>query len=498
MKKTIRAFLAVILCFTLVIGVFVMTGCDQNESNGSEQEDTDEEKKNDGKENDKKDENDENKSDKLSVVVLRNAVAKGARISSRDIEIKEVEKSKLPRGYLTERADAIGKFAASDLAAGTALGSAMLSDSSGNSSNDNLVGEGEDNNTVGDDEARSKGFVVITDYVEVNAGRDVSAEIQQVINENPQKTIYFPDGEYLLANPIATSGNPANAVALQLSNFAVLKAMDGWNHSEAMVRLGGAEKFNNIHLPGSNYYLEGGCIDGNMVANGVSIDSGRETSIRNVSIKRTYIGLHIKHGANSGSSDADIETVNIVGNAKPGSIGVLIDGYDNTLTNMRIAAVQTGVKIVGAGNFLRNIHPLYIYAGELAAKDPDHYDGVEYIDYSQSVAFHEISNNNWYDICYSDQFAVGFKLGNGSTSLFDSCFCFWYSNSGDTEIGFQTDGRFNAMIVNSRVVFRNGVTNTAFLKVGESGGSGVIQYPIFSEGMCADKCYRDYLDGKVR
>ena len=192
MKKTIRAFLALILCFTLVIGVFVMTGCDQNES---EQEDTGEEKKNDSEENDKEN---EDKSGKISVVVLRNAVVKGARISSRDIEIKEVEKSKLPRGYLTDRTDAIGKFATADLAAGTALGSAMLSNSSGNSSNDNLVGEGEDNNTVGDDEARSKGFVVITDYVEVNAGRDVSAEIQQVINENPQKTIYFPDGEYLL------------------------------------------------------------------------------------------------------------------------------------------------------------------------------------------------------------------------------------------------------------------------------------------------------------
>jgi hypothetical protein len=182
----------------------------------------------------------------------------------------------------------------------------------------------------------------------------------------------------------------------------------------------------------------------------------------------------------------------------PDSIGVLIDGYDNTLTNMRIAAVQTGVKLVGAGNFLRNIHPLYIYAGELAAKDPDHYDSIEDIDYSKSIAFHEVSNNNWYDICYSDQFAVGFKIGNGSTSLFDSCFCLWYSNSGDIEIGFMTDGAFNAMIVNSRVTFRGGVSNTAFLKVGASGGRGVIQYPIFNEGACADKCYKDYLDGKVR
>ena len=494
MKKTIKAILAIILCFTLVLGVFVMSGCDQSDS----VEDQSQDKNDDGKDTDKQEENDENggESGKVSVVVMRNAVAKGARISSRDIEIKSVEKSKLPTGYLTQRTDAIGMFAAVDIAAGTALGSSMLTATSGvtpdgNENNNN-------NNSTDTNEARDKGFVVITDYVEVNAGRDVSADIQKVINENPRKTIYFPDGEYLIANPIATSGNPANAVALKLSNFAVIKAMSGWNHSEAMIRLGGAESFNNIHLPGSNYYLEGGCIDGSMVATGVSIDSGRETAIRNLSIKRTQIGIHIKSGANSGSSDADIDTVNIVGNAMPNSIGVLIDGYDNTLTNMRIAAVQTGVKLVGAGNFLRNIHPLYIYAGELHAKDPDHYDNVEYIDYSQSVAFHEVSNNNWYDICYSDQFAVGFKIGNGSTSLFDSCFCLWYSSNGNMEIGFQTDGKFNAMIVNSRVSFRGGVSNTAFLKVGASGGSGVIQYPIFNEGLCADKSYQNYLEGKVR
>ena len=61
-----------------------------------------------------------------------------------------------------------------------------------------------------------------------------------------------------------------------------------------------------------------------------------------------------------------------------------------------------------------------------------------------------------------------------------------------------TDGAFNAMIVNSRVTFRGGVSNTAFLKVGASGGRGVIQYPVFSEGACVDKSYQNYLEGKVR
>ena len=477
MKKTTRAILAALLCFSLLLGALVMTGCDQSEPADRE----------DNGQNDNKvtDDQKDTQNNYARVVVMRNPVEKGSYISSRDVEIMNVDKEDLPEEYITARIDAIGMIAQVELSKGDILSPSMIA----------KAPEAEKPDTVDPYEI---GYVVITDYVQPDTGEDVSAGIQRAIDENPQKTIYFPDGEYLLANPIATSGNPANAVALKLSNFAILKAMPGWNHTEAMVRLGGAEAFNNIHLPGSNYYLEGGCIDGSMVATGVSIDSGRETAIRNVSIKRTQIGIHIKSGANSGSSDADIDNVNIVGNAKPDSIGVLIDGYDNTLTNMRIAAVQTGVKLVGAGNFLRNIHPLYIYAGELHAKDPDHYDNVEYIDYSQSVAFHEVSNNNWYDICYSDQFAVGFKIGNGSTSLFDSCFCLWYSNNGNMEIGFQTDGKFNAMIVNSRVSFRGGVSNTAFLKVGASGGNGVIQYPIFNEGLCADKSYQNYLDGKVR
>ena len=125
-----------------------------------------------------------------------------------------------------------------------------------------------------------------------------------------------------------------------------------------MIRLGGKDPANNISTPGSNYYLKGGVIDGRGIAKGISIDSGRETAIRQTSIKNTTIGIHIKHGANSGSSDSDISDTNITGNCKPGCIGVLVEGYDNTLTNMRIGGVHIGVLLRSAGNSLRNIHPL--------------------------------------------------------------------------------------------------------------------------------------------
>ncbi len=106
-------------------------------------------------------------------------------------------------------------------------------------------------------------------------------------------------------------------------------------------------------------------MDGNGRANGISIDSGRETSIRYVSIQNTVIGLYIKHGANGGSLDADIFNVNIDGAAQPNCIGALIEGFDNTLTNMRIVGVQVGVRLKSGGNYLWNIHSLHAMATDL-------------------------------------------------------------------------------------------------------------------------------------
>lgn len=178
-------------------------------------------------------------------------------------------------------------------------------------------------------------YVVVTDYVKANTGKDVSDELQALILANPNRTIFFPDGEYLLSKPICTPANPIHAVSLKLATFAKLKAMDSWSEKEAVVRLGAAEPYNDIYTPGSNYYFEGGIIDGSGKANGISIDSGRETAIHHVSIKNTEIGVHIKWGANNRSSDADVHSVNIVGNNSKTSIGVLLEGHDNTLTNMR-------------------------------------------------------------------------------------------------------------------------------------------------------------------
>ena len=326
------------------------------------------------------------------------------------------------------------------------------------------------------------GYVIATDYLDVNSGVDVSDAIQRMIDENPMRTLYFPDGEYILAKPICTSARPERSVSFELSNYAIFRAASDWSDSEAMVRIGAAEPFNTIYTAGSNYAFHGGIIDGSGIANGIAIESGRETSIRNVSIKNTFIGLHIKDGANSSSSDADIDTVNIVCNNKKGSIGVLVVGFDNTLTNMRIAKAETGVKLIGSGNFLRNIHPLFIYRGEC--------------DYQDSCGFDDQSYGCWYDFCYSDNFAVGFKMKEQTMSVYQTCFCFWYSAHGGVEIGFKSEGRMNSIISKSKVSLRDDVAYASYLDALPEGG-GRIDQPLFKTELNKNDAYKHYLTDEV-
>ena len=493
--KKFRRILSMLLCVAMLLGVVMLSACDKNTNDNASGGD---------------DDRSTDSGVTVQAVRLKNSLEKGEIISAKDIEVVDEKESNLPEGYIAKRVDVIGKKILETAEKGAYLAASMIEGGVSDDKESNeidyealrnelkaeLLAELEHEIATGGIDASSLGYVLITDYAMPNTGEDVSDAIQKAIDENPHRTIYFPDGEYILGKPIATSGHPDRAVSLNLSNFAVLKASDSWRDQEAMVRLGGAEAANNIHLAGSNYYFSGGVVDGNGRAKGIAIESGRETLITRTSIKNTQVGIHIKRGANSGSSDADIVTVNIVGNAKPDSIGVLLEGHDNTLTNMRIAAVQTGVLIKSGTNSLSNIHPLFIYAPELHDRNPDMYGEVDLIDYSKSVGFDDVSNGtNWYDFCYSDQMATGFRFRSGS-AVFQNCFVMWYNTNGSHEIGFDCTGRFNSSILNCQVWLKSGVETCIFLRVAEKG-FGVVENPIFNDNLNTDKSYLDYLDGKL-
>lgn len=324
------------------------------------------------------------------------------------------------------------------------------------------------------------GYLDVTDFIDANSGADISDEIQKIIDENPNCVLFFPDGEYLLSKPIYTPADPTKSVSLKLSDFAILRATGEWQEGEAIVQLGGKDPYNTTSIPGSNYSLEGGVIDGSGVADGVSINSGRETAVRFTSIKNTIVGLHIMHGANNGSSDADIYSINIMGNAKEDSVGILLEGHDNTLSNIRIGAIHTGVIICSAGNVLRDIHPLW---------------GAYEYDFMTSCGFLEECDGNLYDYCYSDQFATGFRTTRNSKSVFTDCYCYWWSseNKDYTYTGFRADKKFDAKLINFRMGGLTRGCDNVVLSVGQSGGDGVIDNLVVEEKkMTSNLSYKAY------
>ena len=280
--------------------------------------------------------------------------------------------------------------------------------------------------------AQNPGYVNVMDYIK-DLTADVAPAIQKAIDENPNRVIFFPDGKYTISAPILTPADPEKSVCLELSNYAVISPSEGWDSDEAMIRLGGKNPANTIVVPGCNYYLSGGILDCGGVAKGVSIDSGRETVIRNTSIKNALVGIHIKKGANNNSSDADIHDVNITGNMSPECVGVFIEGFDNTLTNMRIYRTQIGVLLNSRGNVLRNIHPLYGSPGDEL--------------FETGVGFYDKGGSNWFDYCYSDQHATAF-ITEADGSIFHDCFAYWYSNRGKKHSAFRTSGVFNSTVTN--------------------------------------------------
>ena len=321
------------------------------------------------------------------------------------------------------------------------------------------------------------GAVCVTDFVAADTGEDVADALQALIDANPNRTICFPDGEYLVSHPLRTPADPAKSVDLQLANYAVVKATEDFEGG-AVIRLGGKDPYNTTWQAGSNYGLTGGVIDGNMIADGVSIDSGRETKVQNTSIKHTVVGLRIAYGANSGSSDADIRDINIIGNGAADSVGMVVEGFDNTFTNIRIGYVQTGVVMRSAGNSLTNIHPLYQI-------DWDKYEG--------SCGFVEESGNNLYTYCYSDQFQTAFKIVGNGRSVYDNCFAYWWSGEGGNCTGFKAEGdSFNATVSNCRLDFRSDTDNTVY--DGPLKGSGVFDRLLIDEShINADLSYRTFL-----
>ena len=387
----------------------------------------------------------------VKVVRALKDIEAGALIAAEDLELVELRVIDCPINSIEKIEDVAGKYACSKIFAGDLFRPAKLSDT-----------ELEEEADIKKDDSIQ--YVLISDYASLVSGNDYTAAIKKAIEENPMKTIYFPDGEYAVTESIVIPADASKSVSLRLSAYATIKASAWTDPSAAVIRFGVGEASEEI-FDSRNVYLIGGIVDASGAATGISIEGSKDVLVSNVAIKNAFCGIHIKKGNNPTSAiSADVENVIITGNGAADSVGVLVEGTNNTLTNVTASGVSCGLKCTetGSDNMFRSIRAI---ATDAMAANVD------------LAGFYDMSTGNQYDVCCSDQFATGFLVESGN-SVFNGCVVDWWSADNGYHVGFRATGKLNSVISNSTVSHSDDVAIDAYLLVGEKGGEGVVLYPI--------------------
>jgi hypothetical protein len=406
--------------------------------------------------------NDDEKEDTatlVEVVRVKKAVKAGEVIPEDALELVSLRVQDVPFNPVKVIADVAGKYATVDLYVGDFVTPAKLS-----------ADKPEEDSEIGGDAEINIEYTLITQYSSLANGNDYTAAIKKAIEENPNATIYFPDGTYEISDTIVIPANATKSVAFRLSNYATIKAVNWSDKTKPMIRMGvyaeGEDKENigSIDHDARNVYLMGGVLDAAGIASGVVVEGSEDITLSNFTVKNAYIGVHLADPGNSThSTSADIENVHVVGNGEAGSVGILVESTLNTLTNMRVSDVQFGMKCTdnGSNNVFRSIHAIGT--------------GVEGTD---NAGFWDLSSGNQYDICYSDQYATGFLINERARSVYNACVINWWSADNDYHVGFRTEGKLNSTISYSKVSHTHTVATDAYLIVETDGGEGFVYYPI--------------------
>lgn len=319
-------------------------------------------------------------------------------------------------------------------------------------------------------------YVIITDYVKPDTKADLTASIQEVIDNNPNRTIYFPEGEYVLGSPVITPAAIAKSVSILLDSKAVIKASDNWSSTDAMIRLGGKDPASATTEAGS-YAFQGGTVDGNGVADGISIESSSMTSIRSCNITGTRRGIVVFTGSNGGSADADIYDVNIIGNNKANSVGVEFKGLDNTVRNLTVSNVHTGVILAPGTSLITSSFKCD--------------EGVE--DYATSKGI-VVTGNTFLTDCVVEDFATAYAL-NHERGFLHNCTATWSSKIGQSHLALGCNGPFNARISGFKADFTkaNAVGSNVVLDCSGIGTGALAGLEITDPSVVTDNSYEKFL-----
>ena len=389
------------------------------------------------------------------VIRVKKGVLAGKQISGDDLELVDVPISGIPEGAIDSLEAIVGKYATINIVMGEYVFDRMLS-----------------TDPLPEDESLIT-YIVVSDRIENATTKDITAELQKLIDEHPGRTIYFNDGVYTISSTIYIPSDKEKGVSIRLSNYATIKASKDWKGDSAMIAVGA--KNDKSTAEAAENAIMGGKIDGAGFAKiGVSLENCASTLISDVTLKNFTTSLLVKESADS----ANVECVTVKGNGAADSVGILNSSSRGTFATVNISDVNVGVKNSGKNNDFRAISVTCNKASD------------------SSTGFYEAGDSNVYELCTAENFTNGYFIGNSAKSVFEACNSSWTSAEVVTQNAFVAEGSFNSVITASTARFFDASSANAYIKLTSVGG-GIVKAPIFDTTLCDDEAYKTVLAGSV-
>lgn len=273
--------------------------------------------------------------------------------------------------------------------------------------------------------------------------------IQNIIDNNPGKTIYFPEGVYGITNKIVLKRANSTLVNILLDRNAVIKNISG-NVIDTLFEIGydyTAGEHNRFDFPCLSEIV-GGTLDATNCLNAIKVfPLYRLLTLRNIQILNvSNVGILSDYGVNSSVEvgNLKIEDCYIQGTSSnaTSSIGIVIRSNDNEILNTNIDRTNKGILCSGWSNLFSNIHVTAMFTTGYTMQEINTTIGFD---------FEDSNSLNTLIHCYNDTYATGFKSNGGKLYMTD-CLSYYYLSTEDSRFNSIEVTNFNEEVTKLQLV----------------------------------------------
>lgn len=273
--------------------------------------------------------------------------------------------------------------------------------------------------------------------------------IQNAIDKNPLKTIYFPKGIYGVTDKIVIKQANSKGVNLYLDDNAIIKNINQ-NIINTLIEIG-TDTSDGSYIRTSNYpivYIKGGILECDKVNYGMILDSGRQfTNLTKMNFRKiSNYGLYLLKNDVYTSGDHKISYCNFFNFDSASGTAILGESNDNELQHIRIDGCKTGIKFTGGGYFCHDIHATALYNNEMNTEIRN-----------QTIAFDIQADGIHFSQCYADTYSTGFKIKTSTGSVINNCVVYYYDAMNDDSVstGVLFDGPLSGDYSITNTVFNS-------------------------------------------